>query len=100
MKKQKREQIESSGKDLRPFPLMILGNFGDWDDDEFADILDEIINDRKRVEWERPTLTLDLPEDDFEVDVPDVEETPRVIIIDPEEEALESTGKRVVIIDL
>ena len=47
----------------------------------------------------RPTLTLDLPEDDFEVDVPDVEETPRVIIIDPEEE-LESTGKRVVIIDL
>ena len=37
---------------------MILGDFGDWDDDEFADILDEIINDRKRVEWEDLLLPL------------------------------------------
>ena len=78
---------------------MILGSFGE--DDDFLEILDEILNDRRDTRYERPTLTLDLPEDDV-LDVPDIEEpeAKRVIIIDPEDLGLENQPKRVIIIDL
>ena len=78
---------------------MILGSFGE--EDELFEILDEILNDRRDTRYERPTLTLDLPEDDV-LDVPDTEEpeAKRVIIIDPEDLGLENQPKRVIIIDL
>ena len=81
---------------------MILGSFGNDEDDDFLEILDEILNDRRDTPYERPTLTLDLPDDDV-LDVPDVEPEPeakRVIIIDPNDLGLENQPKRVIIIDL
>lgn len=131
MKKQKQEQKRSESLVDH---LMTLGSFGEvnptdyrnteratlsTEDDDILEILDEILNDRRDTPYERPTLTLDLPEDDV-LDVPDVEpevdstnhrkpkgtrsptepEAKRVIIIDPNDLGLENQPKRVIIIDL
>ena len=65
---------------------MILGSSGEQireNLDEFWDaILDEVYNDRREID-DRPTLTLDLPdEDELDLVIEEDDEPARVIIID------------------
>ena len=91
---QKKEQtrLGITDKDL----LTILESFGDNDEDELLDILDDILNNRNEYIQERPTLELELPYDDtLDVEI-DEYDTPRVIIIENED----TQCSRVVIIDI
>lgn len=76
--------------------MTILESFGDNDEDELLDILDDILNNRNEYIQERPTLELELPYDDtLDVEI-DEYDTPRVIIIENED----TQCSRVVIIDI